>query len=622
MKSFQASYAGRVALLIALFWLSLAVMAAHAGGTVTNGYITAVLRSECANSPTPPPPVGSTVVGSNYVIMTVADASPTNFAQAQQLVTDAVFESLMPQYCNLAKTTNNCVTDSVQWNIITYDTNGQPMISGCAVSGCQSHSCAGSESGPPLILDQPSNQSVNSGQSATFSVDASGTAPLSYQWLFDGTNVLAGATNSTLVLPNAQTNQAGSYLVLVYNALGNTNSQPASLTVNPGPAATNGYITAVLRSECADSPTPPPPVGGTTIGSDYVIMTVADASPTNFALAQQVVTDAIFQTLMPLYCNLPRNSKNCVTDSVQWNIITYDANGQPLISGCAASGCQLHSCGDFESGSPVILVQPTNQFVNAGQSATFSVNASGAAPLYYQWLFDSTHMLAGATNSTLVLLNAQTNQAGSYQVLVYNAVSSTNSRPAILTVNPGPAVTNGYLTAVLRGEYANAPTPPPPVGCAAVGSNYIIMTVADGNPSDFQQAQAVVTDAIFASLMPLYCALPETTNNCVTPSVQWNIITYDAHGHPVISGCAASGCQSHECSGGGTQTLPPMLTLSPGTNGPGLSWSTLAADFVVEESTNMLDWYQVTWPTATNFDTISAQMSGEGGVHYFRLRQN
>jgi hypothetical protein len=419
MKSFQASYAGRVALLIALFWLSLAVMAAHAGGTVTNGYITAVLRSECANSPTPPPPVGSTVVGSNYVIMTVADASPTNFAQAQQLVTDAVFESLMPQYCNLAKTTNNCVTDSVQWNIITYDTNGQPMISGCAVSGCQSHSCAGSESGPPLILDQPSNQSVNSGQSATFSVDASGTAPLSYQWLFDGTNVLAGATNSTLVLPNAQTNQAGSYLVLVYNALGNTNSQPASLTVNPG-----------------------------------------------------------------------------------------------------------------------------------------------------------------------------------------------------------PAVTNGYLTAVLRGEYANAPTPPPPVGCAAVGSNYIIMTVADGNPSDFQQAQAVVTDAIFASLMPLYCALPETTNNCVTPSVQWNIITYDAHGHPVISGCAASGCQSHECSGGGTQTLPPMLTLSPGTNGPGLSWSTLAADFVVEESTNMLDWYQVTWPTATNFDTISAQMSGEGGVHYFRLRQN
>ena len=618
MKLFQATFAGRVTLPISLFWLSLALMAAH-GQTVTNGYITAVLRSECASAPTPPPPVGGTTVGSNFVIMTVADADPSNFAQAQQLVTDAIFESLMPQYCNLPETTNNCVTDSVQWNIITYDKNGQPVTSGCAASGCQTHSCMDFESGPPHILAQPSNQSVNSGQTATFSVDAFGATPLNYQWVFDGTNLLAGATNSTLILPNTQTNQAGSYRVLVYNALGNTNSQPAILTVNPGRAATNGYITAVLRSECASAPTPPPPVGATTIGSNYVIMTVADGDPGNWTLAQQLVTDAVFQSLMPLYCNLPETTNNCVTDSVQWNIITYDTNGRPVTSGCAASGCQLHSCGSFESGSPAILVQPSNQSVNSGQSATFSVDASGTAPLEYQWLFDGTNVLGGATNSTLVLPNAQTNQAGSYQVLVYNSLGSTDSQPAILTVNPGPAATNGYLTAVLRSECANAPTPPPPVGYTAVGSNYVIMTVADGDPSNFQNAQAVVTDAIFAALMPLYCALPETTNNCVTDSVQWNIITYNVNGQPVISGCAASGCQYHACSGGGTQTLSPMLMVSPGTNGPGLSWSTMAADFVLEESTNLIDWYPVTSPTATNFDTISAQMSGQGANHYFRL---
>src|SRR5215469_11224072 len=68
MKTFLAAFAGRVALPISLFCFSLTVMVAHAGGTVTNGYITAVLRSECASAPTPPPPVGSTTVGSDFVI--------------------------------------------------------------------------------------------------------------------------------------------------------------------------------------------------------------------------------------------------------------------------------------------------------------------------------------------------------------------------------------------------------------------------------------------------------------------------------------------------------------------------------------------------------------------------
>ena len=63
--------------------------------------------------------------------------------------------------------------------------------------------------GPPIIVSQPANQSVNSGQSAAFSVNASGAAPLNYQWLFDGTNALAGATNDVLRLLEVQISQAG-----------------------------------------------------------------------------------------------------------------------------------------------------------------------------------------------------------------------------------------------------------------------------------------------------------------------------------------------------------------------------------------------------------------------------
>ena len=73
--------------------------------------------------------------------------------------------------------------------------------------------------------------SVCPGSNATFSVTASGPAPLSYQWFYNGTNLLAGATNTVLALANVQTNQAGSYTVVVTNAYGSVTSAPASLLV-------------------------------------------------------------------------------------------------------------------------------------------------------------------------------------------------------------------------------------------------------------------------------------------------------------------------------------------------------------------------------------------------------
>jgi hypothetical protein len=362
-------------------------------------------------------------------------------------------------------------------------------------------------------------------------------------------------------------------------------------------------------------------VGVTVVGTNYVIMTVADADPHNYANAEQLVTDAIFESLMPQYCTLPETTNNCVTDSVQWNIITYDTNGSPVSSGCAASGCQLHTCSGFESGPPIIIGQSSDQSVNSGQTVTFSVNASGVAPLYYQWVFDQTNTLVGATNLTLVLPDVQTNQAGTYQVQVSNVLGSTNSQAATLTVNPGPAATNGYITTVLRSECASDPTPPPPVGVTVVGTNYVIMTVADADPYNFTNAQQIVTDAIFESLMPQYCALPETTNNCVTDSVQWGIVTYDTNGNPVISGCAASGCQMHTCAGGTTPAPIPMLKISPTSSNLGISWPAMSSGYVLEESTNMINWYTVPWPTATNVNSISAQLPVSGNGLFFRLHQ-
>ena len=83
---------------------------------------------------------------------------------------------------------------------------------------------------PPSITSQPASMTVPSGTNVILSVTASGSAPLSYQWNFNGSPV-SGATQSALTLNNIQTNQAGTYFVQVTNFMGSTNSANAILDV-------------------------------------------------------------------------------------------------------------------------------------------------------------------------------------------------------------------------------------------------------------------------------------------------------------------------------------------------------------------------------------------------------
>ena len=86
----------------------------------------------------------------------------------------------------------------------------------------------------PVIVTQPASQTVFEGFTAAFSVTASGTPPLAYQWQFNTTNI-NGATNTSLTLTNVSFSEAGSYSVTVTNTFGATNSSNAVLTVNAPP---------------------------------------------------------------------------------------------------------------------------------------------------------------------------------------------------------------------------------------------------------------------------------------------------------------------------------------------------------------------------------------------------
>lgn len=85
---------------------------------------------------------------------------------------------------------------------------------------------------PPAISSQPASQTVTTGTNVNFTVGASGSNPLGYQWRFNGTN-LAGATTSSLSLTNVQAASAGAYDVVVSNSAGLAASAPATLAVTP-----------------------------------------------------------------------------------------------------------------------------------------------------------------------------------------------------------------------------------------------------------------------------------------------------------------------------------------------------------------------------------------------------
>jgi exopolysaccharide biosynthesis protein len=84
---------------------------------------------------------------------------------------------------------------------------------------------------------------------------------------------------------------------------------------------------------------------------------------------------------------------------------------------------------------PVILAQPQDQTVFAGQNVTFSVNVAGTPPLAYAWRLNGND-LPGATAASYTITNANNTLAGAYSVLITNGFGSALSSNATLAVVP------------------------------------------------------------------------------------------------------------------------------------------------------------------------------------------
>jgi glucose/arabinose dehydrogenase len=98
---------------------------------------------------------------------------------------------------------------------------------------------------PPSITTQPSSRTVAVGQQATFSVNATGTQPLSYQWQRGTTNI-TGATSSNYALTAQGADNGATFRVVVTNAFGAVTSNAATLTVTSNAAPVASITTPAL----------------------------------------------------------------------------------------------------------------------------------------------------------------------------------------------------------------------------------------------------------------------------------------------------------------------------------------------------------------------------------------
>ena len=125
--------------------------------------------------------------------------------------------------------TNIALADAAVYSVVVSNASGAVTSAGARLGVIVS---------PPYIVSGPDDQTVLSGTTATFSVEADGDEPLRYQWQENGTNLtdggnILGSATSTLTINNAAAGSAGTYSVIVINDLDSVTSDGALLTVIP-----------------------------------------------------------------------------------------------------------------------------------------------------------------------------------------------------------------------------------------------------------------------------------------------------------------------------------------------------------------------------------------------------
>jgi len=281
----------------------------------------------------------------------------------------------------------------------------------------------GTNNVPPTIVSQPQSQTVNEGETVTFSVTATGTPPLSYQWRRNNV-AIPGVTGPSLTLSNVTSLDAGVYSVIVSNLFGSRISSNAVLTVISEPGSNSPpVVTLISPSNGMTFPAGQPIILRAFASDPDGTVAFVDFFANTTRVARAFSTTALFSTVW----------SNAAPGTYQIHAEAQDNAGAGGSSGFA----QIMVVGGTNNVPPTIVTQPQSQTVNEGDTVTFTVVATGTPPLGYRWRRNNV-IIPGATTPTLTLSNVTSANAGAYSVIVSNLFGSRISSNAVLTVISEP----------------------------------------------------------------------------------------------------------------------------------------------------------------------------------------
>jgi hypothetical protein len=309
--------------------------------------------------------------------------------------------------------------------------SGSISIASDAANSPLTVSLSGTGTAALAITSQPESQSVKAGQSADFTVVATGTGTLSYQWKKNGV-AISGATGPSYATPAATNADNGAQFSVVVSdgsqsMTSNTAiltvtaaavapsilSQPANQTVTAGQTATFSVTAAGTAPLMYVWKKNGAAIGGATSSSYTTAATIASDNNAQFTVTVSNSVSSVTSSAASLTVNVP----------------------------------------------PSITTQPASRTVNAGQTATFSVAATGTGTLRYLWSRNGSPVNGATAASYTTPATIASDNGAQFSVTVTDSVSSVTSNSATLTVNvpaSAPAITTQPASqTILAGQTAN-----------------------------------------------------------------------------------------------------------------------------------------------------------------------
>jgi hypothetical protein len=325
---------------------------------------------------------------------------------------------------------------------------------------------------PPVILTQPQGQTVNVGASATFTVTAGGSLPLSYSWRFNGTNSIGTNTNA-YTLNSVQTTNAGNYSVVITNAGGSVTSAGAVLSI----VSTEPVVMAQWNFNSST------PDGTTTTGTTTPSIGAGTASLVGGTTSTFATGDTALDPAGSTdnsgwnTATYPAATANNKTAGVQFNVNTTDRQAITI------SWSERHS----DTGSKYVRLQySTNGSSFIDYPTSFSVATGGAYEAKSASLagypgvnnnsnfafrvvseFEST-AVGGSTNYVPATSGKTYGPAGTirFDMLTVSgsALGITTNPPAAPAILSAPSFNNGQFQLLVTGS---------------AGSNYVMLTATN-----------------------------------------------------------------------------------------------------------------------------------------------